>query len=113
VDGQGTKAPLARRAPLFLGAAVLLVVWAASAKPILDSLGNRYADGFQFVPFFYASISLLPLGVSALYSAFKGDAKSLAKARRFLLIGGALLALVAMFEVFAWFSDRNPQWGLG
>ena len=63
----------AREAVTFLMIASLIVlgIWAASALPIYQSSKVGGGDGFEAIPFVYASLTLLPLGAAALHGAWK------------------------------------------
>jgi hypothetical protein len=95
----------AGRGPLIGGALATLGVWATSATPLLETWNYPYSDGFEAIPLFYASLSFLPLGLSVLFGAVRGDASGLARARQHLFYAG----LLAGFVVFAclFFSFAN------
>lgn len=88
------------RWPLIGGALATLGVWIASATPILETWNYPYSDGFEAIPFFYASLSFLPLGLSALFGAFRGDASGLERARRHLSYAGLLAGFVVIACLF-------------
>jgi hypothetical protein len=89
------------RAAFFFGAAVMLALWGWSLVPAIESRNNPNEDGFSFVPAFYATILLLPLGVMLLAGGLVGHGKCVKRARTALIIGLALIALMAAFEIFA------------
>jgi hypothetical protein len=88
------------RGRLILGALAILLVWAATLVPAIRTWNDRRADGFQLLPVFWASITLLPLGLSALAGSVFGSGMGLRRARLHLLIAGGFLSLVALLEIF-------------
>src|SRR5262245_51169906 len=62
-----------RRAGLALGAVALLAVWGVSAIPVAQNWNNPNEDGFSFVPLFWVSLTLLPLGISILAGVVSGS----------------------------------------
>jgi len=59
-----TKATANLRSGLVLGGAALLLIWAASWIPVIRSWNDPSADGFQVIPLFWATITMLPLGLA-------------------------------------------------
>jgi hypothetical protein len=98
-----------RRPALIAGAVAVLGVWGLSATPLIESLKNPYADGFDAIPFFYASLTLLPLGLSVLAGAMSRRDSSRERARQHLLICVALLAFALLFKGFLWFANKYLQ----
>jgi hypothetical protein len=90
----------AGRASLIGGALATLGVWAASATPLLETCNYPYSDGFEAIPLFYASLSFLPLGLSVLFGAVRGDASGLERARLHLFYAGLLAAFVVCACLF-------------
>jgi hypothetical protein len=86
---------------------VMLVIWLASWKPVIDSWGDPRADGFQLIPLFWASLTALPLGLIALSGAISGTEKGWYRAKTSLIIAGALLALVAVLEIVRRISELS------
>jgi hypothetical protein len=95
-----TKLSLNLRAGVILGAAILLLIWAASSIPLFTGWNEPRADGFQIVPLFWASITLLPLGASALAGGISGHDKGMRRARLHLMIAAGLLGVVVLLDVF-------------
>jgi hypothetical protein len=90
------------RITLIIGALLVIAVWGGSSLPLIRSWNNPHADGFDAIPFFYASFSFLPLGLSALTGAIKGDVSGLERARLHLLISVLLVGLVVLLNIFLW-----------
>ena len=89
------------RAAFFLGAAVMLAVWGWSLVPAIESRNNPNEDGFSFIPAFYGTLTFLPLGLIALVGGLVGRGKSVARGRTALIIGLAMMAVIAAFQIFA------------
>lgn len=89
------------RAAFFLGAAVMLAVWGWSLVPAIESRNNPNEDGFSFIPAFYGTLTFLPLGLIALVGGLVGRGKSVARGRTALIIGLAMMAIIAAFQIFA------------
>jgi hypothetical protein len=89
------------RAAFFLGAVVMLAVWGWSLVPAIESRNNPNEDGFSFIPAFYGTLAFLPLGVIALVGGISGRGKYVTKARTALIIGFAMIAVIAAFQIFA------------
>ena len=88
------------RALVLIGAAVVLALWLASFIPVIEHWNNLRAKGFHLIPAFWASITLLPLGLSALAGGLSGREKGIRRARRHLVAAAILLGMVALLEVF-------------
>jgi hypothetical protein len=86
-------------------AAILLALWGWSLVPAIQNWNNPNEDGFSLVPGSFTTITLLPLGLITLAGAISGRGKSLRRARVALVIGLALLALMAAFEIFRRLSN--------
>jgi hypothetical protein len=80
MDQPQTKASPNLRVGLVLGAVVLLALWGASAIPAVKSWNDPREDGFSLRPLFWASLTLLPLGISALACAIAGGAAGIRRA---------------------------------
>jgi hypothetical protein len=89
------------RAALLLGAVVMLAVWGWSLVPAIESRNNPNEDGFSFIPAFYGTLTFLPLGLIALVGGISGRGKYVTKARTALIIGLAMMAVIAAFQIFA------------
>ncbi len=89
------------RAAFFLGAAVMLAIWGWSLVPAIESRNNPNEDGFSFVPAFYGTLLLLPLGVMLLVGGLVGHGKCVKRARIALIMGLIFLAVIVAFEIFA------------
>jgi hypothetical protein len=89
------------RAAFFLGAVFMLGIWGWSPVPAIESRNNPNEDGFSFIPAFYGTLTLLPLGLIALAGGISGSGKSVARGRTALIIGLAMIAVIAAFQVFA------------
>ena len=96
-----TRASPKLRAAFFIGAAVMLGIWGWSLVPAIESRNNPNEDGFSFIPAFYGTLTFLPLGLIALLGGISGRGKRVAKARTALIIGLAMIAVVAAFQIFA------------
>jgi hypothetical protein len=88
------------RGRLILGAVAILLVWALTLVPAIKTWNDPRVDGFQLMPVFWASVTLLPLGLSALAGSVFGSGLGLRRARLHLLIAGSFLSLVALLEIF-------------
>src|SRR5450755_1515737 len=96
-----TRASPKLRAAFFIGAAVMLGIWGWSLVPAIESRNNPNEDGFSFIPAFYGTLTFLPLGLIALLGGISGRGKRVAKARTALIIGLAMVAVIASFQIFA------------
>jgi len=88
------------RGRLILGAVAILLVWTVTLVPAIKTWNDPRTDGFQLMPVFWASVTLLPLGLSALAGSVFGSGLGLRRARLHLLIAGGFLSLVALLEIF-------------
>jgi hypothetical protein len=79
----------------------MLAIWGWSLVPAIESRNNPSEDGFSFIPAFYATILLLPLGVMLLAGGLVGHGKSVKRARTALIMGFIFLAVIAAFEIFS------------
>jgi hypothetical protein len=95
-----TKASPNLRTGIVLGAVVLLALWGASAIPAVKNWNNPREDGFSLLPLFWASLTLLPLGISALAGAIAGSEASIRRARLHLMVAAALIGLVILLDIF-------------
>ena len=98
---------------LIVASLIVLGLWVASALPIYRSSKSGGGDGFEAIPFFYASLTLLPLGGAALQGAWKADAEGLRRARFCLWACAAALALAVALNIFMEVANRHPEWNLG
>ena len=94
----GKAAPLLRAAFVLAGM-VLLALWGASLMPAIANWNNSNEDGFSLVPAFAASVTALPLGLSATFDGLSGRDKAMRRARVHLVLAAALLLLAAMLEL--------------
>jgi hypothetical protein len=99
------KASPKLRAGAIASGIVMLLLWVASWKPVVDSWGDPRADGFQLIPLFWASLTALPLGLIALSGAISGSEKGWHRAKTSLIIAGALLGLVVVLEIVRRISE--------
>ena len=106
------ESPKGRRF-LIVVSLVVLGLWVASALPIYQSSKSGGGDGFEAIPFFYASLTLLPLGAAALHGAWKASPEGVRRARLCLWVCAAALALVVALLVFMEIANRHPDWNLG
>jgi hypothetical protein len=102
-----------RRTFLIVASLIVLGLWVASALPIYQSSKSGGGDGFEAIPFFYASLTLLPLGGAALQGAWKASGEGLRRARLCLWACAAALAFVISLNLFMEFANRHPEWNLG
>lgn len=79
----------------------MLGIWGWSLVPAIESRNNPNKDGFSFIPAFYGTLTFLPLGVIALVGGISGRGKSVARGRTALIIGLAMNAVIAAFQIFA------------
>jgi hypothetical protein len=92
------------RAGVIAGGAILIAIWIASLVYTIKVWDPR-ADGFFLIPLFYASISVLPLGLSVLFGALSGSDRGMRRARRHLVFAAMLLALVLALEILRRLSE--------
>jgi hypothetical protein len=95
------------RAGAIASGIVMLLLWVASWKPVIDSWGDPRADGFQLIPLFWASLTLLSLGLIALSGAIGGSETGWYRAKMSLIIAGALLGLVVVLEIVRRISELS------
>jgi hypothetical protein len=113
VEGSSQRQSSKGRALLIGASLIVLGLWAASAVPIYQTSKTGRGDGFEAIPFVYASMTLLPLSAAALHGAWKARPESLRRARLSLLACAAALALVVALNVFMAVANRHPEWNLG
>ena len=97
----GKASPMLRVGFIFAGMA-LLALWGVSLMPAITNWNNPKEDGFSLVPAFWATLTALPLGLSATLGGISGRDKAIRRARIQLILAAGLLLLVAMIEVFRW-----------
>jgi hypothetical protein len=73
--------------------------------PAIQNWNNPNEDGFSLMPGSFATITVLPLGLLMLAGGISGRGKKLRRARVALVLGLALLALMAGFEIFRRLSN--------
>lgn len=93
-DDAPVVTPPALRASFLAIAAVMLGLWVASLLPAIRNWNNPNEDGFSFIPAFYASLTMLPVGLCLLAGGVVGRGKWAARARKALIIGLALLFIL-------------------
>jgi hypothetical protein len=93
------KPPLKLRVAAIAAGTVMLLLWLASWQPLIATWGDPQSDGFQLIPLFWASLTLLPLGLIALSGGISGTEKGTRRAQTSLIIAGALLVLVGVLEI--------------
>jgi hypothetical protein len=75
-----SKASFSLRAA-FIGAGVVLIaLWGASVMVALASWNDPKEDGFTLVPAFWATLTALPLGLSATISGMSGRDQAMRRA---------------------------------
>ncbi len=97
----------ALRASFLVVAAITLGLWVASLVPAIQNWNNLNEDGFSFIPAFYASFTMLPVGLYLLAGAAIGRGKWAARARKALFIGLALLFIVVAFWIFQYIANNT------
>jgi hypothetical protein len=107
MENQPFKPKSKLRAGAIAAGIVMLLAWLASWKPAIDGWGNPQANGFQLIPLFWASLTLLPLGLIALAGGIAGTEKGLYRAQTSLIIAGALLVLVGVLEIVRRISELS------
>jgi len=95
------------RAGAIAAGIVMLLLWLASWKPLVDSWANPQHNGFQLIPLFWASLTLLPLGLIALSGGIGGTEKGIYRAQTSLIIAGALVVLVGALEIVRRISELS------
>jgi hypothetical protein len=95
----------ALRASFLVVAAITLGLWVASLVPAIQNWNNPNEDGFSLIPAFYASFTMLPVGLYLLAGAVIGRGKWAARARKAFFIGIALLVLVIAFKILQFFAN--------
>lgn len=99
-QGSPTVASAGLRATYFVAAAISLGLWGWSLIPAIENWNNPNEDGFSLIPAFYASITMLPVGLILLAGGIAGRGKPAARARLALFTGSAFLLLTAAFGIF-------------
>jgi hypothetical protein len=87
------------RAILLVAAAIMLALWGWSLTPAIQNWNNPNEDGFSMLPAFYATPTLLPLGLIMLAGAISGKAEHARRARVALVIAMALVVLIAAIAI--------------
>jgi hypothetical protein len=82
------------RARYMLAGAVMLALWGASLVALF-----RNVDGIHIAMVFFATITVLPLGVIALLGSVSGSEVSMRRAHIALFAAGGLLGLLVAVEV--------------
>lgn len=77
----------------------MLAIWGWSLVPAIQNWNDPREDGFSLVPGFYATITVLPLGLMILLGSIVGRGKYARRARVALVIGIALLVLMTALEI--------------
>lgn len=95
------------RAAFAVAAAIMLGLWAWSLLPPIANWGNPNEDGFSYVPVFYTTIVCLPAGLVLLAGARAGQGRSVARARKALIIAGGLTVLVAALLAVQHIANGN------
>ena len=95
----GTVASPKLRAIFFVAAALLLALWGWSLTPAIQNWNNPNEDGFSLLPAFYATPTLLPLGLIILAGGISGKDKHARRARIALVVTIALLVLIATITI--------------
>jgi len=99
-DPSGAPSSRALRATFIVAGVVLLALWGASALPIVDNWNNPNEDGFDAIPVFYASLTVLPIGLVVLAGAIQGSASSMRRARGGLIAAAVVLGILVLFLGF-------------
>jgi hypothetical protein len=86
-------AALQLRARYMLAGAVMLALWGASLVPLF-----RGTDDVHIITIFFATITVLPLGLIALLGGVSGSETSMRRAGIALFASGGLLTLVVVAE---------------
>jgi hypothetical protein len=100
----------ALRAALIVAGLALLALWGASAIPVISNWNNPSDDGFSAVPVFYATLTVLPIGIVVLAGALNGTPRGMRTARGGLIAAGIVLGLLALFFAFMLFATLM-NWG--
>ncbi len=93
------------RAVFILAAVIMLSIWGFTLIPVVKSWNDPRADGFQMIPVFYATLTLLPLGFFALAGGISGHGEKVVLARLSLIIAAGLLVLGLMLEILRRMSE--------
>ena len=83
----------------FAAAALMLALWGWSLTPAIQNWNNPNEDGFSLLPAFYATPTLLPLGLIILAGGISGKGKHARRARIALVVTIALLVLIATITI--------------
>jgi hypothetical protein len=100
MDRTEIAVPSALRFAFIIVALVMLGLWSWSLVPVMKSWGNPNEDGFSYVPAFWATITSLPVGLYLLAGGITAREPYVARARKALAFGCALVFIVAAFLVF-------------
>jgi hypothetical protein len=95
----GAVASSKLRAIFFVAAAFMLALWGWSLTPAIQNWNNPNEDGFSLIPAFYATPTLLPLGLIILAGGISGKGKHARRARIALVVTIALLVLLAAITI--------------
>jgi hypothetical protein len=80
-------------------AAIMLALWGWSLVPAIQNWNDPREDGFSLMPGFYATVTVLPLGLIMLTGGASGRGKHARRARVALTIAIALLVLMTTLEI--------------
>ncbi len=100
IEQPGPGPSRALRAAFIVAGLALLALWGASTIPLVENWNNPNEDGFHAVPVFYASITVLPIGLVVLIGAIKWGPRGRRWARGGSIAAGVVLALLAPFLGF-------------
>jgi hypothetical protein len=112
VEGQpiaqsNTVASPMLRAVFIATAAIMLALWGWSLTPVIQNWNNPNEDGFSLIPGFYATITVLPLGLIMLAGGISGKGKAARRARVGLAIAVALVVLMMALETLRRLSNAT------
>ena len=112
VEGQptaqsNTVASPKLRAVFIAAAAIMLALWGWSLTPAFQNWNNPNEDGFSLIPGFYATITVLPLGLIMLAGGISGKGKAARRARVGLAIAVALVVLMTALETLRRLSNAT------
>jgi hypothetical protein len=105
-DAPAVASPVLR-ASSFAVTAATLGLWVVSLIPAIEDWNNPNEDGFSLIPGFYATLTMLPVGLFLLAGGIVGRGKWTARARKALFIGLALLSLVVAFKILQFFANAT------
>ena len=90
-----------------VAAAIMLGLWGWSLVPPIQNWGNPNEDGFSYVPFFYATLFCLPIGLFLLVGAIAGHGRYVRRARIAFFVAAVITTIVVVFLIVQHIANNN------